>query len=356
VHRLSLPPTRRCDLPEELETTALEAAGEFALTQGVSACQIAIARNSRVVWTRSFGRATPETRFWVASATKPIVSSAAWLLIDAGLLDITQPVAHYIPAFAQEGKGAVTVEQVMLMTCGFPSAPMASMDGADPERRLQQLARWVLEYAPGSRYVYHGMSAHWVLAELIESLSGQNFCDFIEERITRPLGLPRLLGLSLESQSKIAQLPGPGDPEPMPGQLDGTALAAKIAAGEPGGGGVMTAATLALFYQALLHNTGGLWSAEMLADGVGNVRCTLPDPLMNMPANRTLGVVVGAGFGATWAQSPTAFGWPGAGGQIGFAEPSTGISCAFLQAGDPDQGTQFMRGVEMTNLALALGR
>ncbi len=343
-------------MPEDLDTTALEAAAELALARGVSACQIAVAQNNRIVWTRSFGHATPDARFWVASATKPIVSAAVWLLIDAGSLDITQPVAHYIPAFAGEGKQTVTVEQVMLMTCGFPSAPMASVDGADPERRVQQLARWPLEYAPGTRYVYHGMSAHWVLAELIERLSGQNFCDFIEERITRPLGLPRVLGISRDQQSKIVQLADAGEERALSAEADDGALAAKIAAGEPGGGGVMTAATLALFYQALLHNTGHLWSPEVLADGVGNVRCRLPDPLMNLPANRTLGVVVGAGFGATWAQSSTAFGWPGAGGQIGFAEPATGISCAFLQAGDPDQGSQFMRGVEMTNLALALGR
>ncbi len=77
---------------------------------------------------------------------------------------------------------------------------------------------------------------------------------------------------------------------------------------------------------------------------------------MNLPANRTLGVVIGAGFGTTWGKSPTAFGWPGAGGQIGFAEPTTGISFAFLQMGDTDQIGQFKRGLTMSNIALRLGR
>ncbi|MEE8327051.1 MAG: serine hydrolase, partial [candidate division NC10 bacterium] len=111
-----------------------------------------------------------------------------------------------------------------------------------------------------------------------------------------------------------------------------------------------------LFYQGLLHNPGTLWNPEVLADGIGNVRCSLPDPLMNLPANRTLGVVIGAGFGTTWGESPTAFGWPGAGGQIGFAEPATGISFAFLQMGDTDQVGQFTRGIKMSILALQLGR
>lgn len=338
-------------MPEALDIAPLEEAAEAAIDQGLIACQVAVARAGEIVWTRTFGRAEETTRFWVASATKPIVASAIWLLIDEEKLDIARPVADYIPEFAAHGKQEVTVEQVLLMTCGFPEAPMAPEDGADPERRSRQLAEWCLEYAPGTRYVYHGRSAHWVLAELIERLAAQPFCDFVEERVTRPLGLPRVLGIPRAEQSQIAQLsPEAGDV--VHALFD---YATKIEIGEPGGGAVMTASDLALFYQALLHNPGKLWKADTLADGTGNVRCRLPDPLMNLPANRTLGVVVGAGFGATWAASPTAFGWPGVGGQIGFAEPATGISFAFFQVGDLDSVSPFVRGVSMTNLALALG-
>ena len=334
--------------PQALQ--ALEALAEQEIAEGLDACQIAVARDRAVLWTRSFGSARESTRFWIASATKPIVSSAVLLLIGEGKLDVARPVAHYLPEFGANGKQDVTVEQVLLMTCGFPEAPMASADGADPARRIAQLAAWSLEYPPGSRYVYHGMSAHWVLAELIERLSGQPFCDFVEQRVTRPLGLPRLLGIPPEAQTDIAQLSSEASPETR-GLYD---YAAKIAAGEPGGGAVATAGQLALFYQGLLHNPGAIWDPAVLADGIGNVRCTLPDPVMNMPANRTLAVVVGAGFGATWGESPTAFGWPGAGGQIGFAEPATGISFAFLQMGDNDQVSQFVRGVRMSQLALRL--
>jgi CubicO group peptidase (beta-lactamase class C family) len=334
-----------------MDTSDLERAAHAEIDGGLTACQVAVARDGEVVWTRSFGSATPDTRFWIASATKPITSSAVLHLIADGQLDVARPVADYAPEFAANGKQDVTVEQVMLMTSGFPTAPMASEDGADPARRIAQLAKWELEYEPGTQYVYHGMSAHWVLAELIERTSGQPFCDFVEQRVTKPLGLPRLLGIPREELGDLAQLSEEAPEETKTAYT----YAEKIEAGEPGGGGVMTAATLALFYQGLLHNPGKLWDPATLADGLGNVRNTLPDPLMNMPANRTLAVVVGAGFGATWAESPTAYGWPGAGGQIGFAEPATGISFAFLQMGDNDQITQFVRGVKMTNLALKLG-
>ena len=335
----------------DIDTGALERAAEQEIRNGLTACQVAVARGNEILWTRSFGSANADTRFWVASATKPIVSSAIWLLIGDGKLELRRPVAHYAPEFAANDKQYVTVEQVLLMTCGFPNAPMDSADGADPARRIAQLADWTLEHEPGTQYAYHGASAHWVLAELIERISGQDFRDFVEERVTRPLGLPRLLGIPRDEQTDIAQLSTAADEETR------TAFdcAAKIEAGEPGGGGAMTAASLSLFYQGLLHNPDSLWNPEVLADGVGNVRCTLPDPLMNLPANRTLGVVVGAGFGSTWGKSPTAFGWPGAGGQIGFAEPATGISFAFLQMGDNDQMGQFLRGITMSNIALELG-
>ncbi|MEE2702642.1 MAG: serine hydrolase domain-containing protein [Myxococcota bacterium] len=336
-------------MSDEIDVHPLRDGARREIDAGLRACQLAVGRDGAIVWTESFGSADPETRFGVASATKPIVASAVWLLIGDGLLDIGRPVADYLPEFGANGKRAVTVEQVLLMTCGFPSAPMSPAEGANAERRIARLATWELEYEPGTKYVYHGSSAHWVLAELIERLGGLDFRDFVEQHVTRPLGLPRVLGIPRSEQTNIAQLSGKPSRDL---QFD---YADVIEAGMPGGGGVMTAATLARFYQALLHNPRGLWKSEVLEDATTKIRCTLPDPLMQLPANRTLGVVIGAGFGTTWGKSPTAFGWPGAGGQIGFAEPATGLSFSFLQTGDPDQTSQFTRAIKLSNLALELG-
>ena len=190
-----------------------------------------LARDNEVFWTGSFGSATDTTRFWIASATKPIVSSALFHLIAENRLDIAKPVAHYAPEFGTNGKQDVSVEQVMLMTSGFPNAPMSSADGRDPARRIAQLAAWTLESEPGSQYAYHGVSAHLVLAELIERITGQNFCEFVEERVTKPLMLPRLLGIPRSEQNDIAQLSASADAATK-SALD---YAAKIEAGEPGG-------------------------------------------------------------------------------------------------------------------------
>ncbi len=339
-------------MTRDIDVSALRAAAEREITGGLAACQVALARDGEVVYFESFGAADDGTRFGVASATKPIVASATWHLIGEGLLDLDRRVVDYVPEFGTHGKDAVTVEQVYLMTCGFPTAPMEATEGADRARRIARFADWELEYEPGTQYVYHGGSAHWVLAELIERLGGTDFRDYVEARVTRPLGLPRLLGIPRAEQTNIAQFSLPSQPETRPGYD----RAAMIEAGIPGGGGVMTAATLARFYQGVLHNPNGLWKPDVLADATTNIRCTLPDPMMGLPANRTIGVVIGNGFGTTWGKSPTAYGWPGAGGQVGFAEPATGVSFSFLQSGDADPINVFVRAIRMSELALELGR
>jgi CubicO group peptidase (beta-lactamase class C family) len=101
-----------------------------------------------------------------------------------------------------------------------------------------------------------------------------------------------------------------------------------------------TAATVVLFYQALLHNPDKLWDPDVLADATGRVRNTFPDLLaLGAPANRALGVVVAGddgnankrGFGHT--QSARTFGHNGAAGQIAWADPESGLSVCYLTNG-----------------------
>ena len=88
------------------------------------ACQVAVGKDGDIVAFETFGAADDATRFCVFSATKPFVASAVWILIQEGRLDVSRPVADYIPEFGTAGKDIVTVEQVMLHTAGFPNARM----------------------------------------------------------------------------------------------------------------------------------------------------------------------------------------------------------------------------------------
>ena len=114
--------------------------------------------------------------------------------------------------------------------------------------------------------------------------------------------------------------------------------------GVPGAGGIGTAADLARYYQALLHDPLELWDPDVLADATGRIRCTLPDPMLGIPANRSLGLCIAGedGNGALRSTGPTvsprAFGHNGAAGQIAWADPDTGLSFALVTSGiDPHQ-------------------
>lgn len=328
------------------------------------ACQVAVARDGELLAFETFGNATNDERFCVFSATKPIVASVMWLLIGDGAVDPAQRVVEFVPEFAGHGKDAITVEQVMLHTSGFPNASLDFAAGADPVQRRAAFASWELEWEPGTRFEYHALSAHWVLADIIESVTGLDFRDALEQRVSIPLGLPRLLGLREDQQADVVDAVGIGElPEAPFDVLDLANDRRARAAGTPGGGGIMTAASMAGFYQGVLRNPGGLWHADVLKDATTNIRCRFEDPLMHVPVNRTLGLVLAgddgmhqlryAMFGA--ACSPGAMGHAGAFSQVAWADPATGTSFALLKNGcNADLIADAVNVMPITDLASSL--
>ena len=326
---------------------------------GLPSCQFAVALDGEVIHHEAFGDATTDTRYVMFSSTKAVVASAVWLLIQSGDLDVSRTVASYIPEFGTNGKDAVTVEQVMLHTSGFPAAPMGAPVWYSREARLQRFSEWKLNFEPGTKFIYHPTSAHWVLAELIDRLSGVDYRQFIADGVTGPLGLAdRLkLGVPVSEQADIAVLEKRGEPvspdelekllgirelpvtEVTDDALIGFNAPEVRELGVPGGGGVTDAASMALFYQGLLHNPAGIWKDDALLDFTGNVRNHLPDQISQLPIERTLGLCTAGndgkgslrGFGKT--VSGRAFGHGGAAGQIAWADPETGISFCYLTNG-----------------------
>jgi CubicO group peptidase (beta-lactamase class C family) len=325
--------------------------------------QVAVARNGVVAGMCTFGTAvqggrlqpaTNETLYSIFSCTKAIVAAAVWTLFEDGLLAPDEAVAGIIPKFAANGKDAITVEQVMLHTSGFPRASLDPRDWHDRDKRARAFASWPLEWQPDTRFEYHAVSAHWVLAQIIERRTGTTFQQYIRGRILDPLGLDSLyVGLPRELHDRVAEavyVEPPSEPPDgwgvvSPQFIESFNEPAVREVGVPGAGGVGTAGDLALFYQALIGDGAPadrprILQPETIAWAT-RVRSAdhHRDPIEGIPVNRALGVVVAGDDGAAHmrgfgrATSAAAFGHGGAGGQIAWVDPRTGISLGYCTNG-----------------------
>jgi CubicO group peptidase (beta-lactamase class C family) len=365
--------------PAKLEK--LYARAQRDVDEGVlPSCQLAVARDGQLAALRTFGAASDDSLYVVFSCSKAITSATAWQLLEEGKLSLDERVADTLPEFATNGKDAVRVEQLFTHTAGFPHAPSGLRDWTPREALRARFARWRLNWEPGSRFEYHPSSSMWVIAVLCEERTGIPFGELVRRRIAEPLGLPDLyMGAPRSEHARVAELVYTGTaltPEdfrargwPVPPETEVTEEAVLRfntpevrEVGVPGGGVVTGAADLALFYQALL--AGGkaadgrqVWSPETVADARRVRTGDFVDPMFGKRANRGLGITIAGdadrvfrGFGRT--NSDEAFGHNGAGGQIAWADPATGISFVYLTNGfDRDVIRQGRRGVALSSLA-----
>ena len=366
------------DLNVEKVEALLQRAGKEVDDGWLPAAQLAIAREGEVVLQQSYGSAQDDSLICVFSATKAITSAAAWLLFQQGELSEEERVADIVPEFATKDKNHITVGQLFSHTAGFPHAPFAPLDWDDKDKRYARFAKWWLNWDPGSRFEYHASSSMWIIAEIIERRSGETYRDFVRSQVIEPLQL----------QDLYVGLPTPQNPRALPCVYVGEAMTPQEykdlgmrvppetevtesailsfntpevrAVGVPGGGAFATASAMTLFYQALLHggnSHASPWSMQTLLDARRVRSGDFTDLLFKKPANRALGVIISGdksrnfrGFGKT--NSPEAFGHNGAGGQLVWADPATGISFTYLTPGhDRNSVRQGSRGVAISSLA-----
>ncbi len=387
---------RIAECPEDVgvDSTKVEALFERAAREVeaglLPSAQLAIARDGRIAARRTFGRAsfegsdaeaTDETLYTIFSCTKAITSAAAWLLLQEGAFSLDDLVTDHVPGFGENGKGDIRVEQLFLHTAGFPSAPFRPPEFLDREKRRARFASWRLNWEPGSRFEYHPSSSMYVIADIIESTSGMTFGDFVQARVARPLGLSNFFcGVPTAEQGRIADLALAGEEmtdaeyealgmkrppvtEVTPEAIMGFNQPAFRAAGIPGGGGTASASDLALFYQGLLHDADGgehapgLWKPETMADALRVRTGDLIDPLFGKRVNRGLGIVIAGDSDRTFrsfghTNTEQAFGHAGAGGQIAWADPGTGLSFSYCTNGFDQHAIRMARrGIGLSSRA-----
>jgi len=231
--------------------TSLDDAVRMIRARGAVA-QLVVLQHGTPLVDLAFG-CRSDALFWTFSAGKPITAMTIHLLAERGLLDLDAPVAAVWPAFAREGKAAVTVRQVLEHRAGLGALriPGDALAIADRDRAVARVAAAPLVREPGTAAGYSPIAAGFVLGELIRRVTGVPEQDAVAALLLEPAGLHDLhLGL-----------PGPLLPRAVPvrgaGPL-GRAVAARVnrpvvrRAVIPSAGLSATARGLAAFYRMLL--------------------------------------------------------------------------------------------------------
>ncbi len=314
--------------------------------------QIALARRGKLALVRTFGDAAIEpsrlpaaddTLWLLYSNTKVITACAVWLLVERGALRFTDTVAEHVPGFEANGKGGITLIQLLTHQGGFPNADVPREAWEDHELLRRTVCNFTLEFTPGTRMHYHGRAAHWTAAVLLEALTKQDYRTFIRENVVEPLGLggELFVGLPEVEGKRVADMHEPAADGGRSVRRAEENNAAFRKAGTPGGGGYATARAMVAFYQMLAGggtlNGVRLLSPRMVQYVTRNHTGDTVDAYMGMPMHRGLGphsrgtTPTIRGLGSLAA--PRTFGHGGVGSSYCWADPDSGVSFAYLTNG-----------------------
>lgn len=307
----------------------------------------------------------------VWSSTKGAVSFCTHLLGARGRLDIDAPVAEYWPEYAQNGKAATTVKMLLNHQSGICAVSDPLPDGAyaDWEMMVKAIEKQTPFFEPGTAHGYQALTYGWLLGEVIRRVTGQSLGTFYREAIAEPLGIDFWIGLPEECEPRTARmiLPEPDldDPAPFMRAMLDNASVQFLALGNCGGymdfngEGVRGFDTRAA-HAAEIGAAGGLTNGRGLAGMYAPLACggslngveyVSPDALARMgavssaggrdvtllmPMRYSLGFFksidnrrAAPGMQDSMFLPEAAFGHPGYGGSIGFADPEARVSFGY---------------------------
>ena len=305
--------------------------------------------------TRSWTR---DTLVNVFSTTKGLTAICAHRLADQGKLDFDQPVNRYWPEFAQNGKERIAVRQLLNHRAGLPAIRHQLADDAAYDWQVMTTALAAEEpwWEPGSKHGYHALTYGWLAGEVIRRITGKSVGAYFRDEIAGPLGLDCHIGLDARDDERCGQMIQ--SPPPPPGQMNifqyamdhpasvtartfnnpPTALKLSAVNGRawrgaeiPAANGHTTARALARLYGALAD--GGQIDSVRVLSPAAISRCYTEesagnDEVLLVPTRFSTGFMLTQAHDPI-GPNPHAFGHPGAGGSLGFADPDAKVGFGY---------------------------
>lgn len=338
-------------------------------------------RNGRILFERTIGHAeghgpadsptmpkrllTPDMPVCLFSASKAVTAVLVHHLAEQGGIDLDQRVSHYIPQFGHAGKRTTTIADVLAHRGGFPT-----MDVPKAQRQVELLEDWdrviklICESPParGRTMAYHAITGGFILAEVVQRVTGQSIQHSLDTVLRQPLGMKHFTyGLPKPLHAEAAVNYVAGAPVRFPiSTVAERALFVPFAdvvrasntdsfkqAVIPAGNIYATAEELSRFFQMLLD--GGVWhgrrilAEETVARAVRPVGRMSLDRTLMIPMRYSEGMMLGARpAGLYGPDTAHAFGHLGFMNILGWADPQRSVSAALLTTGKAILGTHLV--------------
>jgi CubicO group peptidase (beta-lactamase class C family) len=324
---------------------------------------------------------TAETMFWIASMSKPVTGTAVMMLVDEGKLSLSDPVAKYIPEFANlktpSGKPAnLTILQILTHTSGLGEATPAAVKKAKTLADLVPV--WLaapMQYEPGEKWKYtqSGINA---ACRVVEVISGMSFDQFLQKRLFDPLGMKDTTFYPTEAQrarmaTAYLKNKDTGALEPVPPR-DDFGFATHSIPPQGNGGLYSTAGDYTRFCQMLLNggtvNGHRVLSPEAVKTLSSVQTGSLPTGFFQSAAFGNHGANYGWGVatcvlkepheGAASVLSPGSFGHGGAWGTQAWIDPVKGVIYLLMvqRSNFPNSDASEPRRVFQQAASAALGK
>jgi CubicO group peptidase (beta-lactamase class C family) len=338
---------------------------------------LAIARRGKLVYFETFGfrdkaagaAMPPDAIFNIASMTKPMVAVGALALYEQGRLLMDEPVAKYVPKFADlkvavmddqkdnvvgtvPAARKITIQDLFRHTSGliyggrgttavhklYPEGSSQAAEAMNGSEFLERLSSRPLLYQPGTVWDYgFGLD---VLGLIVEQLTEQSLGDYLQQTVWKPLGMADT-GFSVPD-SKTGRYAFALPIDPATGKPQETTALSRKPKFQCGGGCAFSSAGDYLRFALMLMNKGSYGGARIL--GPKTVEYMLsnqlaPDVknlLVNGDPTRAdygfgLGVAVRTTHGIVRMMGSVGdFSWPGASGTNWWADPHEELAVVWM--------------------------
>lgn len=234
----------------------------------ISSAALVVGRGPHMLAPQFFGRqklsedapTRDDSVYLVASITKPIVASAALLLIERGEMTLSDKVTQFIPEFGKNGKNGVKLRHLLTHTSGLPDMLPDNVELRQAHAPLSAFVEGTcdveLDFSPGRGVRYQSMGFA-ILGDIIQRVSGVRCAEFVRREIFEPLGmLDSWLGLPEswfeDDSTEIDRIPEIQVPDEMVGKDWNWNGRYWRSLGAPWGGLLTTPADLGRFCQMML--------------------------------------------------------------------------------------------------------